>query len=90
MNKTQLIDVVAKHAGISRSQARMTFDTIVETISDTLAQGERVAITGFGTFITTDKETRRGINPRTLMPMTIDARRSIKFKPAPILSDRVK
>lgn len=90
MNKTQLIDVVARRAGISRTQARDTVDTLVDTICDTLARGERVAITGFGTFIITDKETRRGVNPRTLMPMTIDARRCVKFRPAPVLADKVR
>ncbi|HHJ3079564.1 TPA: HU family DNA-binding protein [Vibrio parahaemolyticus] len=65
MNKTQLIEVVSENAGISKAAAGKTLDTILETVKDTMAKGEEVALVGFGTFKVTKRAARAGRNPKT-------------------------
>lgn len=90
MNRTQIIDTVADRTGVERGQVRIFLEALVETISESLARGERVSIMGFGSFVISGHGERRGVNPRTLEPMTIVARRSIRFHPSPQLSDKLK
>lgn len=90
MNKTELINAVAEKAQLTKTQAKEAVDAVFGSIADALAKDDKVAILGFGTFSTVEKGERTGINPRTKEPITIAARKQIKFKPGSELADIVK
>ena len=65
MNKTELINEVAKKCGISKKDAEKAVNATVDTIADTLAAGDKVQLVGFGSFETNNREARMGRNPKT-------------------------
>lgn len=79
MQKTQFIGEVAARAGVSKKQAKHVLDTALQIIAEQLQQGERVVLTGFGTFEVRSRRARRGVNPQTRQPMTINATRTPGF-----------
>ena len=90
MNKTELINSIAEKANLSKVQAKAALEATVNTISEELAKGEKVALIGFGTFAVAEKTARKGINPRTKEVIEIPARKSVKFKAGAELNDVVK
>lgn len=90
MNKTELINSIAEKANLSKVQAKAALEATVNTISEALAQGDKVALIGFGTFAVAEKTARKGINPRTKEVIEIPARKSVKFKAGAELNDVVK
>ena len=79
MQKTQFIAEVAERAGVSKKQAKQVLDTALALIADQLQQGERVVLTGFGTFEVRERRERQGVNPQTKQAMTIGATRTPGF-----------
>ena len=79
MNKTQLVDAVAEKLG-SKKAAGEAVDALVATISDTVAKGEKVAITGFGTFESAERPARDGFNHLTKTPFSVPATTVPKFR----------
>ncbi len=65
MNKTELIKNVAQNAEISQKEATVVVQTVVESITNTLAAGEKVQLIGFGTFEVRERAARTGRNPQT-------------------------
>lgn len=65
MNKTELINVVSQKAKITKTQAGDVLTAVLTTISDALAQGDKVQLVGFGTFETRKRAARKGRNPQT-------------------------
>ena len=90
MNKTELINAIADKASISKTDARAALDAALSAITEAIANDEKVALLGFGTFSVTEKKERTGINPRTKETITIPARKIIKFKAGSDFSDKVK
>lgn len=90
MNKTELINAIAEKANLSKVQAKATLDATINTISEQLANGDKVALIGFGTFAVSEKTARTGINPRTKEKIEIPARKAVKFKAGAELNDVVK
>ncbi|MCW8346085.1 HU family DNA-binding protein [Vibrio lentus] len=87
MNKTQLIDVISEQADITKKQAHDALDAITQGIEQSLAQGEEVALLGFGSFKITERAARTGRNPRTGEPIQISASKSPTFKAGKALKD---
>lgn len=87
MNKSDLIDVVAEGAGLTKVQAKKAIDCYHETVSGALAAGNRVEIVGFGSFSVTTREARTGRNPKTGAALQIAAKKVAKFKPGKALSE---
>lgn len=81
MNRTDLINEIAAKADLSKVAAKAALDATLESISQALANDDKVALIGFGTFSVVEKEARAGINPRTKEKITIPARKVVKFKP---------
>jgi len=79
MNKSDLVDVLAQTAGISKGQAAKAFDAIVVRTVEALLNGERVTVLGLGTMTVVQHRSRTGRNPRTGAVMTIAARKAVKF-----------
>lgn len=90
MNKTELVNAIAEKANLSKVQAKAALEAAVNTVSEELAKGEKVALIGFGTFSVAEKPARKGINPRTKEVIEIAARKAVKFKAGAELNDVVK
>lgn len=90
MNKTELINAIAEKANLSKVQAKAALDATINTISEQLANGDKVALIGFGTFAVSEKTARTGINPRTKEKIEIPTRKAVKFKAGAELNDVVK
>ena len=91
MNKVALTEAVMKTAGIEvKKQAVSAVDAVFDTITQTLGRGEEVAIAGFGTFRTTKRAARAGVNPRTGEKIQIAASVRPKFKAGKALKEAVK
>ena len=90
MNKTELINAVAEKTQLTKAQAREAVDATLDAIGAALANNEKVALLGFGTFALNEKPERTGINPRTKETITIAARKSVKFKQGSELGDKIK
>lgn len=90
MNKTELIAVVADKAEVTQKEAELVLSAVVDTIQETLAQGEKVVLTGFGTFEVRHRVARKGRDPRTGAVIDIPAQRSPAFRAGKGLKDAVK
>lgn len=89
MNKTQLIDAVAKDSGLSRADSARALDSLVNTVQKTLKKGDDVALTGFGKFSVVKRRARTGRNPQTGQPVKIKASKTPKFTPGATLRTAV-
>ncbi len=87
MNKTELIDEIAKAADISKASASRALEAVIESITTTLKQDSTVTLAGFGTFAVTARAERIGRNPRTREEIKIPASKVPKFKPGKALKD---
>ncbi|GLT19584.1 transcriptional regulator [Vibrio zhanjiangensis] len=87
MNKSSLIDAVAKHANLTKKQAGMAIESMTEAISHALANGDEVTLVGFGSFKTTHRAARAGRNPKTGETLEIKASTVPAFKPGKALKD---
>ncbi|KIZ28200.1 HU family DNA-binding protein [Bacillus cereus] len=91
MNKTEeLIKNVAQNAEISQKEATVVVQTVVESITNTLAAGEKVQLIGFGTFEVRERAARTGRNPQTGEEMQIAASKVPAFKAGKELKEAVK
>ena len=89
MNKTELIAAVAENAGLTKKDAERVLNAAIDTITISLVKGEKVQISGFGTFEIKDREARIGRNPHTKEAIDIPATRVPTFKPSKALKDNV-
>lgn len=89
MTKGQLIDKVAEDASLTKAQATTAVNSVLNTITETLKDKEKVALIGFGTFSTSERAERQGRNPQTGKSITIAAKTVIKFKAGKELSNAV-
>lgn len=80
MNRTDLANEIAAKAGLNKVAAKAALDVTLESISQALASGDKVALLNFGTFSVVEKPARVGINPRTKEKIEIAARKVVKFK----------
>ena len=89
MNKTDLITAAAEKSGLSKKDAERVVNALLDTLTTSLAKGEKVQISGFGIFEAKEREARVGRNPRTKEPVQIPATRTPTFKPSKLLKDIV-
>ena len=87
MTKADLIEALANKLGINRGDAEKAVNIVLDDIVNALHQGERVNISGFGTFSVSIRQARTGRNPKTGESIEIAASRSAKFKPGKQLKD---
>ena len=79
MNKAELVHRVARDTRITKVQAARVIDTMLEHVTRALKKGDRASLVGFGTFNVTRRRARTGRNPQTGAPITIAARRVVRF-----------
>ena len=89
MNKAQLIDAIASEANLTKADAKRALDAFVSTTTAALKKGDRVALVGFGSFAVSKRNARTGRNPQTGKPITIAAKKVVKFKAGADLSGAV-
>lgn len=89
MNKAQLIDQIAANSELSKADAGKALDAFVASVTDALADGERISLVGFGSFSVDRRDARTGRNPRTGEEIQIAAKNVVKFKPGAGLSNSV-
>ena len=87
MNKSELIDHIARQAEISKAAAGRALDAVIGGVKTTLKKGGSVSIVGFGTFAVTKRAARTGRNPRTGAAIKIKAAKVPKFRPGKALRD---
>jgi DNA-binding protein HU-beta len=79
MKKKELIERIAKEAGVPNSEAQKHFDAFEEVVTEALKAGEEVQITGFGKFSVKERKAREGRNPQTGQKMKIAAQKVPAF-----------
>ena len=89
MNKTELIELIAKQADISKAAATRALEAMIGGVRTTLKKGGSVSLVGFGTFAVTKRAARSGRNPRTGATIKIKAAKIPKFRPGKALKDAV-
>ena len=89
MNKTELVDAIAKETGLSKKDSEKAVKAFTETVSKELKKKGKVQIVGFGTFETAKRAARTGKNPQTGAAIKIPAATVPKFKAGKALKDAV-
>lgn len=90
MNKSDLVNEVAERTELSKKDAGTAVDAVFQTIMDSLGEGERVQIIGFGNFEVRDRAARKGRNPQTGEEIQIAATKVPAFRAGKALKDAVK
>ena len=90
MNKTQLVDAIAKKASITKVDAKKALDAFINVTGEALKAGDKIALIGFGSFAVAQKPGRTGRNPRTGAAIKIAAKNVVKFKAGAELNALVK
>jgi len=89
MNKTELIAEVARKAGLAKKDAEKAVNAALDTVTEALANDEKVQLVGFGGFELKKREARMGRNPKTKEAIEIPASKAPVFKAGKALKDRV-
>lgn len=89
LTKTDLIDQLADKTGMTKAEAKGALDGLVDLLSDNLKKGNKIQLTGFGTFEVRDRKAREGRNPSTGETIQIAASKAPAFKAGKALKDAV-
>ena len=89
MNKTELIEEIAKSADLTKASAARALDAMIDAVTATLQNNDSVTLVGFGTFTVGERAARTGRDPRTKEAIQIKAAKVPKFKAGKALKDAV-
>ena len=87
MTKVEIIEKMAKDAGVSKAVAQKALDSFIDSIKKTLKKGNKVTLIGFGTFSVGKRAARKGRNPQTGEVIKIKASKAPKFKAGKAFKD---
>jgi len=90
MTKADMIELVAKKASLTNKAAREAVQALLDGVRDSLKKGEKVVITGFGTFSVRNRKERKGRNPRTGAVITIAGRKTPGFTAGKALKKAIR
>ena len=90
MNKSELVQHIAKDAALSKSSAAAAVDSFFSGITKAQKKGDSITFVGFGTFKTSQRKARTARNPQTGAPIKIKARRVVRFTAGKTLKNTVK
>lgn len=90
MNRTELIDLIAEKADLTKVAAAKALDAMLDGVTVSLQKGDPVVIVNFGTFTVKQRAARKGRNPSTGAEITINAAKVVGFKAGKALKDAVK
>jgi integration host factor subunit alpha len=89
LTRAEIADAINRKLGLSRTESLAMVESILQHMSDALARGENVKVSGFGTFLLRDKTERIGRNPKTGVEVPITPRRVLTFRASQLLKERV-
>ena len=89
MNKTEFVEALSSHMDTTKAEAHRIVEGVLDTIKSALSKGQRVELTGFGTFEVRNRAARMGRNPQTGAALQIKASKNPAFKPGKKLKDAV-
>ena len=89
LTRAEIAEAMNRKIGLSRSESLALVEAILGHMSDALANGQNLKISGFGTFLLRDKAQRVGRNPKTGVEVPITSRRVLTFRASQMLKDRV-
>ncbi|MBQ8884281.1 MAG: HU family DNA-binding protein [Oscillospiraceae bacterium] len=89
MTKAEFITAVAAKSGMTKKDTEAALSAVIDTITDTLAKGEKIQLVGFGTFEVRERAAREGINPQTKKKIKINATKVPAFKAGSALKEAV-
>ena len=89
ISKSQLTDEIAASAGMTKTQAKGAVDALFEHITQHLQQGDKITVTGFGSFEVRERAARQGVKPGTSEKINIPASKAPAFKAGKSLKDSV-
>jgi DNA-binding protein HU-beta len=81
MNKADLINSISEKTGLTKTKSNKVLNALTESITESLSNGDKVTLVGFGTFTVSDRNPRQGRNPKTGEVIDIPAKRVARFKP---------
>lgn len=90
MNKSELVDKVSSETNITKTKAADVIDAVVDSIIKAVKKGEKVALSGFGSFVLTKRKAREGRNPQTGKKISIPASKAPRFSAGKAFKDAVK
>jgi len=90
MNKFEIVSELAARTGLSKAESELAFDNIFDVITDALKDGDKVIISGFGTFEVKQRIARVGHDPRTKEEIHIPPIKAATFKPGKVLKEKVR
>jgi integration host factor subunit alpha len=85
MTKIDIVQNVHDKLGFSKKDSAIIVEAVFDVIKENLAHGEKIKVSGFGSFIVKEKKARRGRNPQTGDEIEISARKVLTFKPSQVL-----
>lgn len=89
LTRAEIADAINRKLGLSRSESLAMVESILRLMTDALAKGENVKVSGFGTFLLRDKAERIGRNPKTGVEVPITPRRVLTFRASQMLKDGI-
>ena len=89
MNKTELVEAIAKKADLSKKDAEAALKAFTDTVGAQLKKGDKIQLVGFGTFEMKTRAARTGRNPQTGAAMKIAASQTLSFKPSSVFKSAV-
>ena len=89
MNKSELVNAIAKEADVTIDNANKCLDALTKAITESLTENDNVTLVGFGTFQVKDRAAREGRNPKTGETIQIKASKVPSFKAGKTLKDKV-
>src|SRR3954469_3297381 len=89
MTKADIVEALYEKVGFSKKEAADLVELVFDTIKQTLSQGQKIKISGFGNFVVREKRPRVGRNPQTGQSIEISARRVLTFRPSQVLREEV-
>jgi DNA-binding protein HU-beta len=90
MNKGELIAEIAEVGGLTKVRAEEALNSVLAHMSGAMEKGERMTLSGFGSFKVVERAEQKGRNPQTGQSITIPAHNVVKFKPGKNLCSRVQ
>jgi integration host factor subunit alpha len=87
MTKAEIVEQIYERVGFSKKEAAELVEKVFEIIKETLAEGEKVKISGFGNFVVRHKNARKGRNPQTGQEILLEERKVLTFKPSLVLKN---
>lgn len=89
MNKADLVNSISEKTGLSKTKTNEVIDAFVSSVTESLKKGEKVTLVNFGTFNTSERDARKGRNPKTGESIEIPSKRVARFKVGTGLSKNI-